>query len=186
MHFLRLFSFAAFVALAPATAMAQAASNTEITAYKYAPLPADQPLRLEYDFSSDANAQLLPILEQELRNRGFTVTADGPVRLEFSTDVKRRVYADRPSASDPSSGGVEGNQAIRTPAQSTIFQPVKRATPRDYILQMRALEDKTGRMLWQGSYKATILATDRNTAFRAIAPLLVTYIGKTREEVEGQ
>ncbi|MDJ0951617.1 MAG: hypothetical protein QNJ94_22120 [Alphaproteobacteria bacterium] len=170
----------------PLAAMAQAEPNALLTAFSYGPIKTDQAIDTGSDDFTDANERLAPLVDEMLRDQGYTVQDDGPIRLIFSTAVRRRVYPPRTLAANPESAGVEGNQAIQRKAHVPIFEGRRSPSARRYVLSVRVFERASGRMLWQGSCTATILSTDRHTAFRAMVPVLFDYFGKNLADVQAQ
>ena len=134
---------------------------------------------MEFEQDTETNNRLVPLFGEELRRRGYAVGENLRLVLSFDTDVgSRSVKAPR---SDSRSNG-NGPVPIRDSTGPRLTFPCCRAAPAhpgSGSSSARECSSAGGKVLWEGRLVAVLLAVDRNKAFRAMVPVLMTYLDET-------
>jgi hypothetical protein len=176
----------------PAEASGTSAVQAFVNSVSFQTLPERAIITVRPLDNSDAHLKLKTSIEEALRARGFGVTKDSPLVLNFDTrdevgawsDAGRRTILELMSDKsredgdyahaklnvfDSASGGLlnegRGGTSITTPSTYRI----------DFTV-----DDRTnGRRLWQGWAVANLAYGDRNDLDRAMIPVLVQNLGRT-------
>lgn len=177
----RLAPLAVLLAALPSVAAGQDEPTGQLTATSYGPMPENAVIRVEYETESALNIQLLEFIKQEIDIRSYHVSDQGPWTLRFSTDVIGEGAG--PLRPQPKVEDTGSNPPKRY--SGLVYVPLDSAGPsrrsKRYRLDFR-VTTQTGERVWEGSLVADLLGTDRQTAFRAMVPILLNSLGETADQ----
>jgi hypothetical protein len=164
-----------------------------INAVSYKALPGGAPIRVRPLDNSDDNLILQEHFEQELRRRGYAVSADADLILSFEiSDVAGAWRAgDRRSVLEFEGSGGGGGENAR--ARLNIFDSrrggllnegrergaTQIASPSRYRMDATIDDRRDGKRLWQAWAVASQRQIGGPALTRAMVPAMVEYLGTT-------
>lgn len=192
--------WAATLALSPPVAWAQTQGAPQdastptgtINARAYAPLPAGQAVAVVMSENTDQYQRLKAAIEGELRGRGYLVSDDGQLVLEFyGSEVIGGHTVDR-AADAPGAQSLapvpahNANLGMLTGLNQNLFGDDQASGPdaaatsgHQVSLSITVIDKQTARRLWQGSAAGVPHTADSFAATKALVPYLVYAIGRT-------
>ncbi|HUC60710.1 MAG TPA: hypothetical protein VMF53_02005 [Alphaproteobacteria bacterium] len=183
---------ASSIVAAPAALAQQAPPPTgTIDAREYAPLPAGDAIAVVMDQDTDQYERLKAAIETALRNRGYRVSDDGPLMLEFyGSEVIGSRPVDR-AANAPANRSLapvpahDANLGLLTGLNHDLFGDTGSAPDqepgvgRQVSLSMTLSVKSTAARLWQGSAMGRARSADSFAATKSLVPFLVSALGRS-------
>lgn len=183
---------AASLALAPIKATAQAPGGDGIVSGKtFAQIGRGSAVSVEPEDDTDLNLRLRPIIERELRARGYRVARNAPVRFIFNADTPetRRVKQNLRRSAERGSGVNRDPRQRTGPMRNPLIRqdlnlsgrPLKPGEQR-HLVSVIVLNDK-GTQYWVGTAHIDGYRGDSFDATSALSQQLVRQLGRN---VSGQ
>jgi hypothetical protein len=173
---------------------AQQPNQGLINAVSYDRIPAGQAVTVSPLDNSDDNLILQQRFEEELRSRGYTVAANGPLVLTFGIRDVVGAYLDRNARHvlELSGGGGRGG-GEDAKARVNVFDSsgggllnevsgsgdTTIVTPTQYRLDATMDERGSGRRLWQAWATANLEQSDGLALTMAMVPVITQHLGQT-------
>ena len=164
--------------LAPRTALSQSDGNAMVTARANMPIPANAGLSVEFEQDTETNNRLVPLFAEELRRRGYAVGENLRLVLSFDTEVGERSVKARDLFQIEWQRARPDQGFNRAEAHIPLLQGSSSPSGKRFDLSARVFE-RGGKVLWEGRLIAVLLAVDRNKAFRAMVPVLMTHLDES-------
>ncbi len=162
-----------------------------VNAASLRPFPKETALSVRAWDNSEMNAELVREIEEQLRQRGFSVASGAPLVLKFSTADAVGQWSSGPERrlvelSGRAGTGTEEEAQVRLNLFSTdkggVFNE-RRASPETktvstYSLEM-TIDRQDGQRVWQGEATTSATHSDRRQLGKQLIPVLLDNIGKT-------
>lgn len=168
-----------------------------VTARSYAPLTPGSTIAVVTALDSDQYERLKTAIENSLRARGFRISNDSPLTLEFyATEVLGGRTVDRANGGRAVQSAVPGIERSRsagllTDLNQSLFGEKPGNGPgavdpgtaqgagRQVHLSMTLTDSKAARRIWQGSAAGEMRRPDSFAATQSLVPFLVDKVGTT-------
>jgi len=185
---------AAFLVLIAPFVWAQAASaqaTGSVTARAYASLAPGCAISVVPAQDTDQYQRLKAAIEASLRSRGYVVSDNAPLLLEFyATEVTGGQVGGQTNGAKALESAVPNNEktesmGVLTPLNQNLFggetatgsAATGAPSPRQVHLSMMLSDQRAARRLWQGSASGEMRRPDSFAATQSLVPFLVGKIG---------
>lgn len=190
---------AAFLATLPSSALAQptATASGSVTARSYLPMAAGNAISVEASDNTDQYERLKASIEASLRERGYQVSDDGPLVLEFyGSEVLGNQVTEKPTGALALQSAIPGtdrtnatglldsinNSLFGEKGTSTSNQPDTQPVARQVHLSIILTDRKAAKRLWQGTAAGDLRDANSFATTQSLVPILVGKIGTSAND----
>ncbi len=191
--FFTLFMVMVFFCLVTFHQNAAASNDAVISGINYRPMPAGAVMEVQVLDNSNENLEVLSVVSDSLRARGYPVSETGILILTLETrdeigawstsgdgkTIEFRILQGsggtgdselRLNLFDSTSGGLLSN------SQSN---PTTIVTPSHYVINATLESREDGKRLWEGSVASDLGQSNSNDLLRRMAPLIAQIVGQS-------
>ncbi len=162
---------------AAAQAPATSASRGSIVTNAYAQIPEKSAISIDFKEDSELNARLLPVIQEELREQGHTVSSDAPLVLQISLVIQSGPQPDeRITVSGQGDSRGVSNARVSVKVDRN---PKNQTNKTRYRLEADLIEQQT-KPIWKGAANIAVGAgRDRKEAAELLVRSLLAELGTT-------